>query len=351
MSDRKKSNNKSFIRWGILIIVLLFINYYHLPYYFTIPGDAKVLTEVIEVEDAYDYEGTFMLTTVRMGKANVVNYVWSMFSDQREIIPEHHIRPEGETDEEYQERQMMAMADSQDWAIYVAYNHAGKTAYFENGGVFFNSIISGMDAEKKLIVGDRIIEVNGEEIIGPQKLLNMVSQYSIGESVPLTIERDGNIEELEVEIQPFPSELGQDGGGMGISTLYSDPEINLIYEPRVDIDTAKIGGPSAGLMFSLEIFNQLHEVDITRGYHIAGTGTVDEEGTVGRIGGVNQKVIASHNAGADYFLAPNEGGADDSNYQLAVETANSIGTDMEIVPIDTFVEALEFLNQLPLKKE
>ncbi|WP_218244270.1 hypothetical protein, partial [Pseudomonas sp. 2995-3] len=75
MSDRKRGNNKSFIRWSILIIILLFINYYHLPYYFTIPGDAKVLTEVIEVEDGHQYEGTFMLTTVRMGKANVVNYV------------------------------------------------------------------------------------------------------------------------------------------------------------------------------------------------------------------------------------------------------------------------------------
>ncbi|MBU9711236.1 SepM family pheromone-processing serine protease [Evansella tamaricis] len=347
MRESNKQQSGSYIKWTIFILILLAINYYELPYYFTIPGDAKVLTEVIEVEDGYDYEGTFMLTTVRMGKANVVNYIWAMFSDQREIIPENQIRPEGETDEEYQHRQLMMMAGSQELAVIVAYQHAGKTAFFENRGVFVTSVIPDMDAEGKLQMGDKIIAVDGDEVLDSTKLLSVLGEYNIGDSVTLTVEREGTVADVDIEIFPFPEDINATGdrGGVGIANPVTDRE--LVNEPEVSIDTAKIGGPSAGLMFSLEIYNQLVPEDITKGYHIAGTGTINEDGDVGRIGGVKQKVIASHNAGAAYFLAPNEGGSPESNYAIAQETADSLKTDMVVVPVDTFEEALEFLRNLP----
>ena len=81
------------------------------------------------------------------------------------------------------------------------------------------------------------------------------------------------------------------------------------------MNTEEIGGPSAGFMFSLEIYNQLTKEDLTKGYEIAGTGTISPDGTVGRIGGIEQKIIAADKAGADIFLAPNENGEKDSNYQ------------------------------------
>ncbi|MDQ0253836.1 PDZ domain-containing protein [Evansella vedderi] len=350
MSEGKGRIDRSTIKWVIFIIILLAINFYELPYYFTIPGDAKVLTEVIEVEEGHEYEGTFMLTTVRMGQANVINYVWALFSDQRELIPENQIRPEGETDEEYQHRQLMMMAGSQDLAVIVAYERAGKTAFFENHGVYVTSVIPDMDAEGKLKMGDRIVAVQGEEVLEANRLLELLSVFSIGDQVTLTIERDDTKEDVAIEIKPFPSELDETGerGGIGIANPVTDRE--LIMDPKVTIDTSNIGGPSAGLMFSLEIYNQLSEEDITKGYDIAGTGSIDEQGNVGRIGGVKQKVIASHNAGADFFFAPNEQGAPESNYTVAQETAESIGTSMVIVPVDTFEEAIAFLNQLEPKQ-
>lgn len=350
MTEGKQRTNRSTIRWVIFFVILLAINFYELPYYFTIPGDAKVLTEVIEVEGGHDYEGTFMLTTVRMGQANVVNYVWAMFSDERELIPEHQIRPPEETDEQYQHRQLMMMASSQDVAVIVAYQHAGKTAFFENHGVFVTTVIPDMDAEGKLQMGDKIVAVDGQEVLESSRLLELLALFTIGDQVVLTVEREGEVEDVTIEIMPFPSDLDPTGekGGIGIANPVTDRE--LIMDPMVTIDTSNIGGPSAGLMFTLEIYNQLFEEDITRGYDIAGTGSINEEGRVGRIGGVKQKVIASHHAGADFFFAPNEGGEAESNYQVAKETAESIGTNMIVVPIDTFEDAIDYLEGLEPKQ-
>lgn len=349
MTEERKRTNRSTIRWVIFFIILFAINFYELPYYFTIPGDAKVLTEVIEVENGHSYEGTFMLTTVRMGQANVVNYGWAMFSDEREIIPERQIRPPEETDEQYQHRQLMMMESSQDLAVIVAYNHAGKHAYFDNHGVFVTSVVPDMDADGKLQMGDKIIAVDGESVMEASRLLELLAIYSIGDQVTLTIERNESIEDVTIEIMTFPRDLDPTGekGGIGISNPVTDRE--LIMNPKVSIDTSNIGGPSAGLMFSLEIYNQLFEADITKGYDIAGTGSISESGKVGRIGGVKQKVIASHKAGADFFFAPYEGGAAESNYEVAKETAQSIGTDMVVVPIDTFEDAIKFLEELEPK--
>ena len=79
-----------------------------------------------------------------------------------------------------------------------------------------------------------------------------------------------------------------------------------MVDPKVKIDSHEIGGPSAGLMFTLEIYNQLVEDDLTRGHEIAGTGTINEKGEVGPIGGIQQKVVAASDAGAEVFFAPNE---------------------------------------------
>ncbi|HJV30720.1 MAG TPA: S16 family serine protease, partial [Bacillales bacterium] len=110
--------------------------------------------------------------------------------------------------------------------------------------------------------------------------------------------------------------------------------------------TDEIGGPSAGFMFSLEIYNQLTKEDLTKGYQIAGTGTIASDGKVGPIGGIEQKIIAADKAGAEIFFAPNEEGSKHSNYRDALKTAKDIGTKMKIVPIDTFDDAIKYLNTL-----
>ncbi|KHF40796.1 hypothetical protein LQ50_06785 [Halalkalibacter okhensis] len=337
-------------RWIFLIIVILFLQFYQLPYYYSQPGGAKVLDEVISVDGGFtEEEGSFMLTTVQMGKANLFFYGWAHLSPYRMIYPEEQLRFEGETDDEYQHRQLMAMTGSQEIAKIVAYEAAGMEVEYEHKGVLVTTLIEGMPAYDVLKIGDHIIAVNGKEVLTAEQLIDQLQGMDESITVDLTVIREGQEQIIEVGFSAFPKEMNAPPGrvGIGVSAPVTDREVT--FHPEVTIDTSQIGGPSAGLMFSLEIYNQLVSEDITKGYQVAGTGTINEEGIVGRIGGAGQKVVAADKAGADYFFAPNEGGASDSNFIEAKKAAEDIGTDMQIIAIDTFDEAIAFLQSLPEK--
>ncbi|OIJ09790.1 hypothetical protein BKP35_14995 [Anaerobacillus arseniciselenatis] len=336
-------------RWIVIIVLLLFINFYQFPYYFTKPGDAKVLNTVIEVENAYKDEGTFMLTTVRMGKANTITYLWAYMSDARELIHEEFIRRSGETDQQYHHRQLMMMSSSQDIATILAYKKAGKEAYYKNYGVIVTGMIEEMPAYDALQIGDVIVAVDGTTVKTVDDLLEELGEKQKNDDVLLSIIRNDAETDVELHVASFPEEIDETGERFGIGITSPVTKRELKVNPPLKIDTDEIGGPSAGLMFSLEIFNQLSDGDITKGYHIAGTGSVNEDGEVGRIGGVKQKVIAAERAGAHFFFAPNEFDSETSNYVEAVETAESINAKMKIVPVDTFEEAIEFLENLDPK--
>lgn len=101
----------------------------------------------------------------------------------------------------------------------------------------------------------------------------------------------------------------------------------------------------------MEVYDQLVDEDITKGYQIVATGEIDYDGNVHPIGGIDKKVVAADDAGADIFLAPNEGGKEGSNYEVAKQTAEDIETDMKVIPIDEFQDAVDYLEGLPVKGE
>ena len=111
-------------------------------------------------------------------------------------------------------------------------------------------------------------------------------------------------------------------------------------------------------MFTLEI-NQLMDEDLTKGYNVAGTGTMQETGEVGRIGGIDLKVIAADEADIEIFFAPDDELPEEvlknnpslrSNYLEAKEVAEKIGTKMKIVPVKTVDDALAYLEEMEAKK-
>ncbi len=331
--------------WILALLIVAAVAFIRLPYYVSYPGMAKELDPIIEVKGGHEEDGDFMLTTVRMGQANIIQYVWAKFSKYQHLYPEEVIRPEGETDDEYMNRQLHMMDSSKEAAMVVAYKQAGKEVNIEYNGVYVMGTIEGMPAEEILQAGDRIHALNGKQFDSSEQLIEQVSGMSPGEEVSITIERKGKEMTVNVPLAKFPDH--PEKTGMGIS-LVTDRAVTV--NPEVTIKTDEIGGPSAGLMFSLEIYNQLTDTDYTKGYEVAGTGSIDYEGNVGPIGGIQQKIVAADKAGAEVFFAPNEEGKKDSNYEQAVEAAEDIDTDMRIVPVDTFSDALDFLKTLESKK-
>ncbi|RBW70396.1 hypothetical protein DS031_06545 [Bacillus taeanensis] len=329
-----------------MIIIFLSLTFIKLPYYITQPGEAQVLGEMIEVTNGYKEEGDFMLTTVSVGEANIIQYMFASFNDYHELIPLNHIRRPDENEDEYHERQLQMMTGSQDAAKIVAYEKAGKSLKVTYEGVMVTGLISEMPAAEQLKLGDIIIEADGMPINKAETLIDYLKNKEKGEKINLVIEREKKKLEKWITVASFPDTyqtIPEDKVGVGITTL---TKRSIVTKPEVDFDTNGIGGPSAGLMFTLEIFNQLTEIDWTKGYKIAGTGEMNEDGSVGSIGGIQQKIVAADQSGADIFFAPVE----NQNYEDALEAKNDIDTNMKIVPVETFEDALNYLKQLSKKQ-
>ncbi|WP_264189758.1 SepM family pheromone-processing serine protease [Bacillus carboniphilus] len=325
----------------LIFTALLSINLIELPYYITKPGITKELDRIVEVEERFEGEGSFSLTTVSIGRANPYTYVWANLQSFYEIYPVNDVKYENESDEDYLDRQLYMMESSQDAAISLAYEEANREVDLDFNGIIVGQVFEGMPAEGKLKVGDRIFKVDGQRLQSSEQMISYVNELNSGDSILLTLERDDKEMEVEVNLSTFSEDSSRIGVGI---SLINDYEVHV--SPDVEINTSTIGGPSAGLMISLEIFNQLTETDYSKGYTIAGTGTIDQDGTVGPIGGIHQKVVAADEAGVDIFFAPNEMGVEDSNYQIALQTAKDINSNMNIVPVDTFEEAVNYLKEM-----
>ncbi|MED0656620.1 SepM family pheromone-processing serine protease [Anoxybacillus ayderensis] len=333
---------KRYIVTTIMIALLFsFATFFHLPYYVTMPGTAEPLRPLVEVEGGYKEKGKFMLTTVRMGQANVFSFALAHISKYNELYRIDEVRQEGENDEEYAHRQLKMMENSKETAIAVAYKKANRSFSYRNKGVYVLYVVDGMPAANVLKSGDQLVAIDGQRIEEADAFIQYVSVKKKGDRVRVTYKRAGKEKTATLTLAPFPKEKNRVGLGVSVMT-----DRDIVTDPPVRIESDKIGGPSAGLMFALEVYNQLIPEDLTKGYRIAGTGTINIDGEVGPIGGISQKVIAAHKAGADIFFAPNERGAKRSNYKEAVKTAKDIGTKMKIVPVDTFDDAVQFLQKL-----
>ncbi|WP_336821113.1 SepM family pheromone-processing serine protease [Bacillus thuringiensis] len=327
------------------IILALLLVYVRLPYYVTKPGMAAKLDPYIQVVDGKKASGDFMVVTVAMKPANMVSLIAAQFNTYTHVLKTEEILQKSESDEEYKFRQRYAMKDSQNAAIYNAYKRANRTVSFENKGVLVTSVAKGMPSEGKLKLGDVIVAVDGKTFEKTEQFIEYMTGKKEGDTVNIEYKRNGKQLKENINLKTIPNGNGRVGIGVSIVT-----DRELVVDPKVKIDSHEIGGPSAGLMFTLEIYNQLVEDDLTKGHEIAGTGTINEKGEVGLIGGIQQKVVAASDVGAEVFFAPNEKGAEKSNYKDALEAAKDIKTKMKIVPVDTLDDALMYLEKMREKK-
>ncbi|MUK89547.1 PDZ domain-containing protein [Ornithinibacillus sp. L9] len=339
-----KFTKRQIVYLVIVVFIALILSSYKLPYYIQKPGGADALNPIVEVVGGYPSEGDMHLVTVRGGQATPIQYMFAKVLPYQEILPLHEVRPEGITEEDYIQAQLQMMDSSQEKAIVVAYEAAKEDIIIEDNGVYVVSVLEGVPADDILQVGDLITSIDQITMKSAEDLISYVSNKIAGDTIEIEFERDDELKTESITLAEL-EEL-DNNVGIGIS-LVTDRKVQV--DPEVNFSSGRIGGPSAGLMFSLEIYDQLTEEDLTKGYEIAGTGEVDYEGNVLRIGGIDKKVIAADREGCEIFFAPNENGASDSNYEIAKKTAEKIGTDMKIVPVDTFEDAQSYLQELEKK--
>ncbi|KPH71154.1 MULTISPECIES: SepM family pheromone-processing serine protease [Bacillaceae] len=334
-------SRKNVISFILVILIAYFLASYKLPYYIQRPGGADALNPIVKVEDGYESEGDMHLVTVSGLQATPIQYVLAKIMPNTEILPLDQVFPEGISQKEYMEAQLQVMESSQEAATVVAYTASGSDITIEYNGVYVVSVVEGMPADGVLQMGDRIIGIDNKPIKEANDLIHYVEQKKENDVVSIKFVRDDKTLTKDITLKNF--DQLDDKVGVGISLV---TDRNVTVDPDVHFASGNIGGPSAGLMFSLEIYDQLTEKDLTKGYQIAGTGEIDYDGNVHRIGGIDKKIVAADREGIDIFFAPNEHGAKDSNYEIAKKKAEEIGTDMKIIPVDTFDDALSYLEKL-----
>ncbi len=327
----------------IVAVVLLFglvvgAMYLPVPYLVASPGLALNTIgelegdQVIQVEgtESYEQEGELAMVTVQYAggpgtRMDMFTVLSAWLSPNQSVLPEEALFPPDQSMEDVNESQDLQMDDSQTAATAAALTELGIDYDIE-------SVVMGvgedMPATGTLEEGDVITEVDGEPVAGQDEAVEQVSGREPGDPVELTVLRDGEPEQFELTTT--------DDGGTAVVGVMIGNDMEFPFD--VDIAVGDVGGPSAGMMFSLGIMDRLTEESLTGGSTVAGTGTIEPNGTVGGVSGVEQKVVSAAEEGADYFFV-----ADESCDQAMSSSASE---DIDVVKVGELGDAVDALETI-----
>lgn len=291
-------------------------------------------TPVIEVdgEATYPTEGELdMLTVVLEGSPQSpltwIDIALAWFDPTRAIIPLEAVYPEGTTDEQENQQSAADMANSQQEAVAAA---LGELDIAYTSIVTVQSVVDGFPADGVLEPGDQILTVAGEPIDGVSELSAELAQAGAGNQVVLGILREGA--EQTAELVPVAASEGENAVVIGIQ-----PGATYDFPFDVTVNLGSVGGPSAGMMLALGVYDKLTPGAITGGDHFAGTGTITADGEVGPIGGIRQKMYGADAAGAEWFLAP---------VANCDEVVGHIPSGLEVFAVTTLDDALDTVRTI-----
>jgi PDZ domain-containing protein len=293
--------------------------------------DGKPVIEISGVR-TFDTSGQLNLTTVAVTRADAVlslpEALLSQLLPDREVLPREAVYPAGQSPETIKEQDILAMATSQQDAIVAALRAAGEKV-IERPMV--SAVVRSGPAEGKLEPGDLILKVDQSDVETVEDVRQLITAHNVGESVTFTVIRDRQIVD-NVTVLTQASNTTPTGPVVGVvwETGYS-------YDPRITINVDPgIGGPSAGLVFAVGIYDQLTSDDLIGDRIVAGTGTITTSGDVGSIGGIREKIAGARGIKATLFLVP-AGNCDDI-----------VGVDaggMTLVKVETLSDAISALER------
>jgi Lon-like protease len=289
---------------------------------------------VIDVEgaDTYPTDGDLRLTTVSVtspdAEISLVEALSAWFDGTRAVYPRDVIYPPEQTAEDVQRESSVQMVSSQDTAIAVALRELGFDLPLRTEVL---GVTKGSPADGKLEPRDYLLEVNGRTIEDVSQVSEAIQETGVGAPAEFVVRRDGDRRTVTVTAEAAPDDAERAVVGIEIGTGYDFP-----FDVSVNLDD-NIGGPSAGLIFSLAVYDTLTPGSLTEGADVAGTGSIDGQGEVGPIGGIQQKVVAAADAGAEVFLVPAA--------NCAAALGANVGEDeIRLVRATTMHEAVESLE-------
>ena len=325
----------------VLIVIALVLP---VPYIKMAPGptfntigeiDGKPVIEISGTQ-TYPVTGNLDMTTVLesggpRGGLTFFEAIAGWFTADDAVLPRELLFPDDVNGEQVQREQSAAMSTSQSDAIGAALNYLKRPVTKQ---VVVTEVVYLSPADGKLEPKDEILTVNGTKITEPKQVGELVRANPIGTTFTFEVKRDTDgtetTQKIDVTSAANPDGKQSDGTegqpfiGIAIGYYFTPPF-------TIDFTLEDVGGPSAGLMFSLGIVDKLTEDNLANGKHIAGTGTIDPDGNVGPIGGIRQKLAGARNAGAELFLMPKA---------HCAEAQGHIPDGLTVVPVTNISDAV-----------
>lgn len=314
---------------AVLVTAFAILWYTPTPYYITAPGAAIDTARLVKAQGGTQRPGHLLMLVLNTSQANLLNYLYAKV-DHRAIL-ENEKEYLGDIPDyaKYLEMTRRMMADSQETAKALAEQRVGLGKGVVPQGVQVTDLSTGSPSQGILQKEDVIVAMGGKPVKSLAELQSFMAGVKPGTPLALRIQRGGK--ELEVTVT-----TGEDPQTKGRAVLGIFPKDNLSFDIPVPvaISSGNITGPSAGLMFTLQLIDQLTPGGLTGNLKVAGTGTIEADASVGNIGGVQQKVFTAEAAGAKFMFVPR------GNYADALKVA----TRLELIPVDTLDDALNWLK-------
>ena len=344
---------------AVLILILVgVVGLYEWPIheYALTPGDATPVAPLVKIKGVASetHHGTIMLTDVYLTSLNGWQWAIMHFESHVQFIGADELVEPGVPTDELQAQGYLEMSDSKQAAEVTAFDALGWKTPSTPTGAIVNSVVLPSPARGAGIqVADEIVGVNSTSVDSACSLIVAMHSIPAGTTVHLSIKR-ARISSIGVityrspstvtlKTAKAPAGIGPSGcagvTGVGTSYLGVSIEDGATYRlpARVSINTANIGGPSAGLAMTLTLIDKLSRQSISGNQPIAATGTIDVHGNVGDVGGVAEKTVAVQRAGAKYFFVP----------QVEVATAKGAAQPgLKIIGVTTLAQTLRDLRAL-----
>ncbi len=316
------------VAWAAFVVPLPLIEY--------VPGTPTSIPTLIEVEGAEttELDGDLLLLTVLFRQQPTVSALGALLSPERELVPEREVYPSDVDRDEILRLERERFARQFDVAVAVGASAAGVETELVTEVVVVQ-VLPGSPASGSLTPGDVVVAVDGSPLASAEELQALSRAGTEGDRFTLTVRHGGDEREVTLELATFGG-VTEPRLGIGIQTAVD--EARLPFEVALREGT-RIGGPSAGLMVAITMYDLLSEEDLLAGRTIAGTGSLDADGRVGPVGGVPEKLRAAQRVGAELVLVPSA--------QLP-QIEDRIPDGLEVVGVADLTEALEVLRGRPL---
>jgi PDZ domain-containing protein len=336
-----RGNKALLAAFFLFLVVVVLGSVIHPPYAVMSPGPTQNTlgtspsgkgTPIITISGlpTYPTDGALRFTTVRVegGPGYPVN-AWDVLrawvDPAQEVLPVDQVFDPQVTQQQVVDENNIQMQGSQEEATAVALRAIGKPVPTH---IAIVGLTPTSKAKGLLEAGDRLDSIDGQPLPTTQAVRDVLQKKKPGETVSVTVARKGKEQTVVV-----PTVAGQ-GGKTALGVLLG---LSHDFPGKITIDAGSIGGPSAGLMFSLGIYDKLTPGPLAGGRQIAGTGTIDDQGQVGPIGGIRQKLAGARADGAQYFLAP----ADNCD-----EVVGHVPDGLAVFKVGTFSEARTAVEEI-----